>query len=224
MMKNKRLLILGSIYGFICLLVIIILVFFNISATNSYNDNLIKMNNAKQIQNSTNEKYANKYSELAKKYSDVIRSSDDPKIYSVSYNDNTYKNANDRVGTFLEKYFTYDSSKSFIDRKQYLLKNKIATKQLINGPKFKVPKDNGGGDYIDAIGLKSKFIDADIYGDFGSKQSVLPIIAKVTFSSGYRDNWTSTATNMYKLSYNQYDGSVSSIEKVSTINVDTSQQ
>ncbi|TPR49269.1 hypothetical protein DY037_05665 [Apilactobacillus micheneri] len=208
-----------SAYVIIVLLVVISLLIAFLHVRGEKNQAFKQLHSQQATSKQLKTDYTNKYDKLFDNYRTNITSNKDPKINSLTLNNQNYDNANNTLDKFFNIYFTYNNEKEFNQRKTTLLKDDLITHHFANTSNFIAPKDKSGASYIDGAGLSSSYNDVSVYSNqFSTKADNISVLARVSFASKYRDSWTNYATNIYRVDYNQKNGSVNDITKLTTTN------
>lgn len=163
-------------------------------------------------------KYRDKVEKVNKEANREAETSKNPALNSVARQNYNHEQIQKVSNEFFKQYYTWSDQSEYVKRAKKL--SKIITPSLANDKKiFDSGKDKTGGNYIQSLGLQSKFESAKGYlSQAKGNASKVQALVKVTNESWYNEERDAAgeATHYYDLTYNLNTNKISSLKLVFT--------
>lgn len=163
-------------------------------------------------------KYRDKSEKVNEEANREAETSKNPALNSVARQNYNHKQIQEISNKFFAQYYTWSDYSEYKQRAKKLAK--IITPNLANDKSvFDSGKDKTGGNYIQSLGLQSKFDSAKGYlSQAKGNAPKVQALVKVTNESWYNDEKDAAgeATHYYDLTYNLNTNKISSLKLVFT--------
>lgn len=162
--------------------------------------------------------YRDKAKEVAEEANKEAETSKNPALNTVARQNYNHEQIQKISNEFFRKYYTWSDYSGYLKRAKKL--SKIITPALAhNKTIFDDGKDKTGGNYIQSLGLQSRFESAKGYlSQSDGNVAKVQALVRVTNESWYNDEKDASgeATHYYDLTYNLNTNKISSLRLVFT--------